>query len=132
MRNHVGVHLPSKTMRISALTEKDKEDLSFGLSSGVDYIALSFVRRADDILLVREICNEWGEPTPIVAKIETPDAVENLESIVAASRRRDGRARRSRRRVPARARARHPAADPRRGAPRAPARSSSRPRCSSR
>ncbi len=85
MRNHVGVHLPSKTMRVGALTEKDKEDLSFGLANGVDYIALSFVRRADDIKLVREIALEWGQPTPIVAKIETPDAIENLESIVAAS-----------------------------------------------
>jgi len=85
MRNHVGVHLPSKTMRISALTEKDKEDLIFGLSQGVDYVALSFVRRADDLKLVREICQEWGKPTPIIAKIETPDAVENLESIIAAS-----------------------------------------------
>ena len=72
-------------MRISALTEKDKEDLVFGLSSGVDYIAMSFVRRAEDILQIREICNAWGAPTPVVAKIETPDAVENLESIVAAS-----------------------------------------------
>jgi pyruvate kinase len=85
MRSNVGVHLPSKTMRISALTEKDKEDLSFGLSLGVEYIALSFVRRAEDISLVREICNEWGKPTPIIAKIETPDAVENLESVIAAS-----------------------------------------------
>jgi pyruvate kinase len=85
MRNHVGVHLPSKTMRISALTEKDKLDLQYGLSLGVDYVALSFVRRADDLALVREICQEWGQPTPIVAKIETPDAVENLESVVAAS-----------------------------------------------
>jgi pyruvate kinase len=85
MRDHVGVHLPSKTMRISALTEKDKTDLVFGLSNGVDYIAMSFVRRAEDILQIREICNAWGAPTPVVAKIETPDAVENLESIVAAS-----------------------------------------------
>ncbi len=85
MRNHVGVHLPSKTMRVGALTEKDKEDLNFGLSLGVDYVALSFVRRAEDIALVREICNEWGRPVPIIAKIETPDAVENLESVVAAS-----------------------------------------------
>ena len=85
MRNHVGVHLPSKTMRISALTEKDKEDLVFGLSSGVDYIAMSFVRRAEDIRSIREICNAWGAPTPVIAKIETPDAVENLESVVAAS-----------------------------------------------
>jgi pyruvate kinase len=85
MRSHVGVHLPSKTMRVSALTEKDKADLQFGLAHGVDYIALSFVRRADDLKLVREICHEWGQPTPIIAKIETPDAIENLESIVAAS-----------------------------------------------
>jgi pyruvate kinase len=85
MRNNIGVHLPSKTMRGGALTEKDKEDLQYGLSRGMDYIALSFVRRADDIKLVRDICMEWGQPTPIVAKIETPDALENLESIVAAS-----------------------------------------------
>jgi pyruvate kinase len=85
MRNHIGVHLPSRTMRGNALTEKDKEDLIFGLSLGVDYVALSFVRRADDLKLVREICNEWGKPTPIIAKIETPDAVDNLESVVAAS-----------------------------------------------
>ncbi len=85
MRNHIGVHLPSKTMRLSALTEKDKEDLLYGLSLGVDYIALSFVRRAEDLKLVREICVAWGQPTPIIAKIETPDAVENLESVVAAS-----------------------------------------------
>ncbi|HEY8089247.1 MAG TPA: pyruvate kinase [Polyangiaceae bacterium] len=85
MRDHVGVHLPSKTMRISALTEKDKSDLVFGLSSGVDYIAMSFVRRAEDLHTIREICMAWGAPTPVIAKIETPDAVENLESIVAAS-----------------------------------------------
>jgi pyruvate kinase len=85
MRDHVGVHLPSKTMRISALTEKDKEDLNFGLSSGVDYVAMSFVRRAEDIFQIREICNAWGSPTPVVAKVETPDAVENLESVIAAS-----------------------------------------------
>jgi pyruvate kinase len=72
-------------MRINALTEKDKEDLAFGLSSGVDYIAMSFVRRAEDIFQIREICNARGVPTPVIAKVETPDAVENLESVVAAS-----------------------------------------------
>ena len=85
MRSKVGVHLPTRTMRIGALTEKDKTDLSFGLGQGIDYVALSFVRKADDMRLVREICEEWGKPTPVVAKIETPDAVENLESVVAAS-----------------------------------------------
>ncbi len=85
MRDHVGVHLPSRTMRLSALTDKDKEDLQFGLAHNVDYVALSFVRRADDLKLVREICTAWGQPTPVIAKIETPDALDNLESIVAAS-----------------------------------------------
>jgi pyruvate kinase len=85
MRDHVGVHLPSKTMRISALTEKDKTDLTFGLSSGFDYIAMSFVRRPEDLHTIREICNAWGAPTPVIAKVETPDAVENLEAVVAAS-----------------------------------------------
>lgn len=85
MRSKVGVFLPTRTLRISALTEKDKDDLGFGLTQGVDYVALSFVRRADDLRLVREICQAWGKPTPVIAKIETPDAVENLESVVAAS-----------------------------------------------
>jgi pyruvate kinase len=85
MRNNVGVHLPSRTMRVSALTDKDKEDLFFGLSQNMDYVALSFVRRPDDLRLVRAVCEEYGKPTPIIAKIETPDAVDNLEAIVAAS-----------------------------------------------
>lgn len=85
VRSKIGVFLPTKSLRISALTEKDKTDLAFGLSQGMDYVALSFVRRADDMRLVREICQEWGKPTPVVAKIETPDAVENIESVVAAS-----------------------------------------------
>ncbi len=58
MRNRVGVHLPTKKMRISPLTEKDKTDLGFGLSQGVDYVALSFVRKAEDLRLIREICEE--------------------------------------------------------------------------
>lgn len=85
VRSRVGVFLPTRTLRISPLTEKDKADLSFGLAMGVDYVALSFVRKAEDLRLVREICQEWGKPTPVIAKIETPDAVENLESVVAAS-----------------------------------------------
>jgi pyruvate kinase len=85
LRDRAGVHLPSRRVRLSSLTEKDKADLSFGLSLGVDYVALSFVRHADDIRLVRDICEAWGRPTPIVAKIETPAAIEHLESIIVAS-----------------------------------------------
>jgi pyruvate kinase len=85
VRDQAGVHLPSRSLRVSALTEKDKADLSFGLSIGVDYVALSFVRTPDDVRLVREICEAWGKPTPIVAKIETPAAVDDLEGIIAAA-----------------------------------------------
>ncbi len=85
LRDRVGVHLPAKRVRIATLTEKDKADLSLGLSLGVDYVALSFVRHPDDIKLVREISEAWGRPTPIVAKIETPGAIEHLESIILAA-----------------------------------------------
>lgn len=85
LRDRVGVSLPARRIRLASLTEKDKADLSFGLSLGVDYVALSFVKTADDIRLVRDICDAWGRPTPIVAKIETPAAVENLESIIQAT-----------------------------------------------
>lgn len=85
LRDRVGVHLPSRRVRISTLTEKDKADLSFGLSQGVDYVALSFVRSAEDVRLVRDICEAWGRPTPIVSKIETPAAIDRLESIILAS-----------------------------------------------
>jgi pyruvate kinase len=85
VRDQAGVHLPSRSVRISTLTEKDKADLSFGLSLGIDYVALSFVRKSEDIRLVREICEAWGRPTPIVAKIETPAAVDDLEGIIASA-----------------------------------------------
>lgn len=85
MRSRIGVHLPSRTMRGGALTEKDKSDLAFGLEQGFDYVALSFVRRADDLQQVRAICQAAGKNIPVVAKIETPDAVDNLESVIAAA-----------------------------------------------
>jgi pyruvate kinase len=85
LRDRCGVNLPARRVRIATLTEKDKADLSFGLSLGVDYVALSFVRQAEDVRLVRDICEAWGRPTPVVSKIETPSAIENLESIILAS-----------------------------------------------
>ncbi|MFT3766010.1 MAG: pyruvate kinase [Minicystis sp.] len=85
IRDRVGVHLPARRVRIATLTEKDKADLSFGLSLGVDYVALSFVRHPDDVRLVREICDAWGRPTPIVSKIETPSAIDHLEALILAS-----------------------------------------------
>jgi pyruvate kinase len=85
MRARMGVNLPSGSLRLGALTAKDKSDLEFGLSIGVDYVALSFVRRAEEVQELREICERRGRPTPIVAKIETPNAVERLDSIVRAA-----------------------------------------------
>lgn len=85
LRDRVGVHLPARRVRISTLTDKDKADLSFGLSLGIDYVALSFVRHPDDVRLVRDICEAWGRPTPVVSKIETPGAIDHLEQIILAS-----------------------------------------------
>lgn len=85
LRDRVGVHLPARRVRLATLTDKDKADLGFGLANGVDYVALSFVRAAEDVRLVREICEAWGRPTPVVAKIETPAAIDNLEAIILAA-----------------------------------------------
>src|SRR6478735_1915173 len=85
MRPKMGVNLPSGSLRLPALTEKDKKDLDFGLAMDLDYVALSFVRRAEEVQELREICERKGKPTPIIAKIETPGAVERLDSIVRAS-----------------------------------------------
>ena len=85
LRDRMGVNLPSKRVRLPALTDQDRRDLDHGLALGVDYVALSFVKRADDIAVLREACKLAGRPTPIVAKIETPEAVENLWEVVAAA-----------------------------------------------
>lgn len=85
VQTRAGVFLPSRHLRLDALTDKDKVDLEFGLSQGVDYIGLSFVRQTRDVEQLREICEAFGRPTPIVAKIETPNAIEDLDSIVRAS-----------------------------------------------
>jgi pyruvate kinase len=85
LRDRMGVTLPSRRVRLPALTEQDGRDLAHGLAIGVDYVALSFVKKADDVLVLREACKQAGRPTPIVAKIETPDAVDNLWEIVGAA-----------------------------------------------
>jgi len=80
-----GVNLPNAFLTISALTEKDKGDLEFAIRAGVDYIALSFVRTAKDIEELRELIKSHGSSQPIVAKIETPEAVEKIDEIIAAT-----------------------------------------------
>ncbi len=82
--NNKGINLPGVAVSVPALSEKDIEDLRWGLKAGADFIALSFVRSADDIKDVHRIMDEVGIRIPVIAKIEKPQAVTNLEGIVEA------------------------------------------------
>jgi len=77
-----GVNLPGLSLDFPSLQEKDIEDAKFGIEQGVDWIALSFVRTSNDRAMLDEIFKELGSSLPIIAKIEKPEAVDNLESIV--------------------------------------------------
>jgi pyruvate kinase len=77
-----GISAPGVPLDIEAVTEKDKNDVRFGLEMGVDYVALSFVKCADDVLTLREIMREAGRVVPIIVKIEKFEACANLESIL--------------------------------------------------
>ena len=82
--NNKGINLPGVAVSVPALSEKDIDDLRWGLKAGADFIALSFVRSADDIKDVHRIMDEEGIRVPVIAKIEKPQAVANLEGIVEA------------------------------------------------
>ena len=82
--NNKGINLPGVAVSVPALSEKDMDDLRWGLKAGADFIALSFVRSADDIVDVHRIMDEVGIRIPVIAKIEKPQAVENLQGIVDA------------------------------------------------
>jgi pyruvate kinase len=82
--NNKGINLPGVAVNVPALSEKDEGDLRWALKIGVDMIALSFVRNASDIVRVHEIMREEGRTLPVIAKIEKPQAVENLEEIIDA------------------------------------------------
>jgi pyruvate kinase len=80
-----GINLPGAALSIPALTEKDRKDLEFGLDHGVDMVALSFVRSAADVESVKEIVAAKGQTVPVIAKLEKPQALEQLEAIFAAA-----------------------------------------------
>ncbi|WP_125131821.1 pyruvate kinase [Microbacterium sp. 10M-3C3] len=82
--NNKGINLPGVAVNVPALSEKDEADLRWGLRTGADLIALSFVRSAKDVERAHEIMAEEGRQIPIIAKIEKPQAVDNLEEIVDA------------------------------------------------
>jgi pyruvate kinase len=82
--NNKGLSLPGVAVSVPAMSEKDAEDLRFALALGVDFVALSFVRSARDVELVREIMRQEDVYCPVIAKLEKPEAVDNLEAIVNA------------------------------------------------
>lgn len=86
IRSRRGVNVPGARLSCSALTPKDKHDaIEFGIKNGVDFIALSFVRTAKDINDLRKILKQKKSEAKIIAKIETPEAIENLDEIIAAT-----------------------------------------------
>jgi pyruvate kinase len=82
---HKGINLPGVALSIPALTEKDRKDLEFGLRHGVDAVALSFVRTADDVSMVKQIIATHHSDVPVIAKLEKPQAVDHLEEILVAA-----------------------------------------------
>lgn len=87
LKSNKGVNLPGANLTIPSFTEKDREDLKFGLEKGVDMVAISFVKEAQDIITVRNAIkefasNSWAERTPIIAKLERPEALDDLDEIM--------------------------------------------------
>jgi pyruvate kinase len=85
LTSHKGVNLPTSTLAIPSMTEKDRRDLLFGLEAEVDYVALSFVRSATDIHMVKKIIHRQNKQTPVIAKFEKHEALDNVDAILAAT-----------------------------------------------
>ncbi len=85
LSSHKGINVPGATLTASAMTDKDRGDARFALRLGVDFVALSFVRRGADVEDLRALMRAEGRVVPIVAKIEKPQAIEHLDEIVAAA-----------------------------------------------
>lgn len=82
LKEKKGINLPGVQVSAPSLTEKDKKDLRFGIQNEVDYVALSFVRRAEDLEDIKNIIARMGSDIPVVAKIEKPEAVDNIDTIL--------------------------------------------------
>ncbi|MBD0314824.1 MAG: pyruvate kinase, partial [Microcoleus sp. T3-bin5] len=83
LSNNKGVNFPGVYLSIKAMTDKDREDLMFGLDQGVDWIALSFVRNPQDLIEIKELISSTGKSVPVVAKIEKHEAIEQMEAVLA-------------------------------------------------
>ena len=79
---HKGINLPGVKLHVPAITQKDREDLAFALNHGADYVAVSFVRRPEDVLLAKSLIRRARKDTPVIAKLEKPEAIENLDGIL--------------------------------------------------
>jgi pyruvate kinase len=79
---HKGINLPGVKLRIPAVTARDRNDLAFALRHGANFIAVSFVRSAEDVLLAKSAVARAGKNVPIIAKLEKPEAIENLDAIL--------------------------------------------------
>ena len=82
---HKGINLPGVAVSSPALTEKDRDDLAHAVRSGADYLAISFVRRPEDVVEARQLVQGAGAHVPVIAKIEKPEAIERLDAIMRAS-----------------------------------------------
>ncbi|MBG0742539.1 MAG: pyruvate kinase [Cylindrospermopsis raciborskii KL1] len=82
LSNNKGVNFPGVYLSIKAMTDKDREDLMFGLDQGVDWVALSFVRNPQDIIEIKELISSTGKNVPVVAKIEKHEAIEQMEEVL--------------------------------------------------
>lgn len=85
LKSNKGINLPDVNVSAPSFTEKDREDLMFGVKNGVDYVALSFVRTKEDILNVKYLLHKLKVNVPIIAKVEKPEAVENIDDIIRVS-----------------------------------------------
>ena len=83
LKSRKGVNLPSLNLRLPSMTEKDKQDLEFGIAQKVDWVSLSFVRQADDVRYLKKLLTEHNADIPVMAKIEKPQAIDNLDAILA-------------------------------------------------
>jgi len=83
LSDHKGVNFPQSDLHVPSMTEKDRHDLLTGLSAGVDYVALSFVRTADDVRELRTLMETYGAHVPIIVKVEKWQAVKNIDSVLA-------------------------------------------------
>ncbi|MBW4628477.1 MAG: pyruvate kinase [Brasilonema octagenarum HA4186-MV1] len=82
LSNNKGVNFPGVYLSVKAMTEKDREDLMFGLDQGVDWVALSFVRNPLDMIEIKELISSTGKQVPVIAKIEKHEAIEQMEAVL--------------------------------------------------